>query len=208
MQFRSRNSDDLSFIERVSLFVSLYDEQKNSNNYSFSESESKGVMWRLSYPVSAYSYVLDNTPYRVPFWQGESYYPIIFKFIPRFIFPSKPSENMGQLFGHRYGILRREDFITSMNTPILAESYMNYSFLGSFIIFSILAIFLAFNFSSSNYKLASHSTVFFRLLDLMKVAFASSVIVQFESNLSLLIGKFIILFFFDKAIRVFIYKLS
>ena len=49
--------------------------------------------------------VIADTPAMVPFWRGESLYPILFKPIPRFIMPDKPEELSGGWFGHRYGLI-------------------------------------------------------------------------------------------------------
>ncbi|HEV2169640.1 MAG TPA: hypothetical protein VGR40_01765, partial [Candidatus Binatus sp.] len=67
--------------------------------------------------------VIADTPAMVPFWNGESYYPILFKPIPRFIMPDKPEELSGSWFGHRYGIILPSNVTTSINLPQVVELY-------------------------------------------------------------------------------------
>jgi len=76
--------------------------------------------------VQPFATVLRATPDSVPFWEGETYYPILFKPIPRFLFPDKPEEVSGQTFGHRYGLLDARNLYTSINLPQLVELYVNF----------------------------------------------------------------------------------
>jgi hypothetical protein len=73
--------------------------------------------------------VVEDTPAIVPFWAGESYYPILFKPIPRFIMPEKPRE-LSADFGHRYGLITPENITTSINLPQLVELYGNFGLTG------------------------------------------------------------------------------
>jgi hypothetical protein len=74
--------------------------------------------------------VIEDTPAMVPFWAGESYYPILFKPIPRFIMPDKPEEVSGSWFGHRYGLITPENITTSINLPQIVELYGNFGLIG------------------------------------------------------------------------------
>ena len=74
--------------------------------------------------------VIADTPAMVPFWAGESYYPILFKPIPRVIWPTKPEELTGQTFGHRYGLISAGNTSTSINLPQLVELYANFGLIG------------------------------------------------------------------------------
>ena len=66
----------------------------------------------------------------MPFWEGESYYPILFKPIPRFIMPDKPEEVSGSWFGHLYGLITPENITTSINLPQMVELYGNFGLIG------------------------------------------------------------------------------
>ena len=74
--------------------------------------------------------VIADTPALVPFWAGESYYPILFKPIPRFIMPDKPEELSGQTFGHRYAFISARNITTSVNLPQIVELYANFGLAG------------------------------------------------------------------------------
>jgi hypothetical protein len=70
--------------------------------------------------------VIETTPAQIPFWKGETFYPLLFKPIPRFLYSDKPEEISGQTFGHRYGFLSPNDSSTSYNLPQLVELYANF----------------------------------------------------------------------------------
>lgn len=74
--------------------------------------------------------VIADTPAMVAYWQGESFYPILFKPIPRFIMPDKPEEVSGSWFGHRYGLITQENITTSINLPQIVELYGNFGLTG------------------------------------------------------------------------------
>jgi hypothetical protein len=74
--------------------------------------------------------VIADTPAIVPYWQGASYYPILFKPIPRFIMPDKPEEVSGAWFGHRYGLIAQRNITTSINLPQIVELYGNFGLPG------------------------------------------------------------------------------
>ncbi len=74
--------------------------------------------------------VIADSPAMVPFWGGESYYPILFKLIPRAVWPDKPEELTGQTFGHRYAFISAGNTDTSINLPQLVELYGNFGLAG------------------------------------------------------------------------------
>ncbi len=97
-------------------------------------------MDRLNY-LPTLAKTLELTPAVVPFWNGETYRLIWFKFIPRFVYPTKPEENFGQAFGHRYGLLNPDDNLTSYNLSQLVEAYANFGSLGAIIIMFVTGLF-------------------------------------------------------------------
>lgn len=74
-----------------------------------------------------------QTPSSIPYWGGVTYYPLLFKPIPRAIWPDKPEEVTGRTFGHRYGYTSVENPGTSINFAQLIEQYANFGVLGVFI---------------------------------------------------------------------------
>jgi len=74
--------------------------------------------------------IIERTPAQIPFWGGGTLYPLLFKPIPRLLYPDKPRESSGQTFGHLYGFLSPDDETTSYNLPQLVEFYGNFGILG------------------------------------------------------------------------------
>ena len=73
------------------------------------------------------------TPSIVPYWGGKTYYPLLFKPIPRLIWADKPEEVTGRTFGQRYGYTTLENPGTSINLAQLVEQYVNFGVFGVFI---------------------------------------------------------------------------
>jgi hypothetical protein len=92
--------------------------------------------------LTLFSYIVDETPVRVPYWGGETYQMLFWMWIPRFLYPDKPVEDQGQNFGHRYAILHSNDLTTSWNIPQLVEMYANFGMLG--VVFGMFLIGLTY----------------------------------------------------------------
>lgn len=90
--------------------------------------------WRASAKRSAnmdlLADVVRRTPDPVPYWHGKSYLSLVGLAIPRFLWPSKPTKNLGQEFGHRYSVLDAHDTHTSFNLPFLVEFFANFGEVG------------------------------------------------------------------------------
>jgi hypothetical protein len=70
--------------------------------------------------------VVRRTPSEVPYWNGETYYSLVGAAVPRFLWPNKPTKELGQAFGHRYRYLDPTNLSTAINLPILVEFYANF----------------------------------------------------------------------------------
>lgn len=70
--------------------------------------------------------VVTETPARVPFFDGETLRPLLYTPIPRFVWPGKPREDIGNRIGHLYRILSPGDSTTSINLPWIVEFYINF----------------------------------------------------------------------------------
>lgn len=200
MQYRSSSSNAATLYEKTMLVKGLVDEDLKFSNVSNEQKVKEGPIWRLSYPLSAFSQVNIMTPSVVPYWNGESYYPIIYKIIPRFLYPDKPDENMGQLFGHRYNFLSNDNLTTSMNAPILAEAFMNFGYFGFYIIIIIMSLGFSNLFFRLNNKYIINNQLF-ASISVIHLSILSVYFIQWESNFSMLLGKCIILYIFDKLIK-------
>ncbi|MBY0369245.1 hypothetical protein K2X33_01070, partial [bacterium] len=100
--------------------------------------------------------VLANTPSKVPFWNGESYASIPFMFIPRALWPDKPSRHFWNKFGRVYGVLSSEDYQTSVGVSYLAEAYMNFGFQGMYLCAMLVGLLFALVERSSVYLLGGY----------------------------------------------------
>lgn len=155
--------------KKVVTYKSDYDEDRNN------------FFWRYSYQASAFSLAIEETPANVPFWEGESY--VLFsKFIPRFLWPDKPKEDMGYKFGTRYGIIDMSNTNTSMNTPILTEMYINFGYTGIILCMSVLAfVYAVMNSFFNNIKTSTIGKVYC-------IAFLFPFVIH-ESNFTLVFGN-------------------
>jgi len=141
-------------------------------------------MRRLGTDTLTLADVLHDTPRIVPYWNGATYYPLLFKLLPRVLFPSKPEEVTGQAFGHRYGLLNQSNFDTSYNLPQLIEGYVNFGLPGvilSMLLFGILYRLVQLTFVHENMGFGA----------LVSSIYLSVKLLQIESATSLVLGDVI-----------------
>ena len=184
-------SQTYSLFDRFNLIGNLYEENRKSNAIEYVD-KYKGkdqFLWRFSYELSAISMVLEKTPAKVPYWNGESYLPLLTKFIPRLIWSDKPTENMGKLFGVRYGVISVFNTRTSINAPIIPEFYINFGYGGIYLGCLFLGFFFAFLSRLFNSNAVSYSS---KIIG-MAIIFP---LVIWESNFSLIFGDLILVSFF------------
>lgn len=70
--------------------------------------------------------VLQQTPDPIPYWGGRSYVPLLYAFIPRLLWPERPSRDIWHQFGKIYGYLEPYDHNTSVTLNYLSEAFMNF----------------------------------------------------------------------------------
>jgi hypothetical protein len=165
--------------------------KKSSINMNYQRSFS-----RISeIPQSTYIIYLINEK-KFPLLNGKTYEKLKFIFIPRFLYPSKPKEDYGNILICDYGLgnnfQNREEClknnVTSVNLNIILEAYMNYKYMGviiSAILFSIFSRFLLLMLANKNSIIRNFGYCSFIQL------------IMYSSNLTGIIGGlFISLFFF------------
>jgi hypothetical protein len=200
-------AESLSSVEeRVDLISDLIlNRREEKLNYlSFENDIRETTAWRLSYSLSALSLVYSKTPSTINYWYGLSYFPILTKFVPRILWRNKPTEDMGQTFGHKYMILDEKDKTTSMNTPMIAESYMNFGFVGVILIMIVFSFLLVKVLSINNLK----SDLSNNLLDNLVIAQFTVICIQTESNFSMLLGKIITLLLISVVLKSVLFGFS
>lgn len=84
--------------------------------------------------------VVARTPDFVPYWGGMTYATLPGSLVPRVLWPDKPAKEVGQDFGHRYGVLASDDSTTSVNLPQLVEFYANFGPAGVLIGMTLLGM--------------------------------------------------------------------
>jgi hypothetical protein len=155
--------------------------------------------------------VTKNTPQKVPYWDGYSYKMMFSRIIPRIFWKNKPSDTLGNEFGHRYNVLTKDtalnkrDNSTSWNMPILNEFYVNFGQPG--VIFGMLLIGAVMNLLTrigtfkKNYNL---ETIFSFYLFIPLFFFESHLSLLFgaiiQSYLFLIVISFCTLFFIRKIV--------
>ncbi|NBX68830.1 MAG: hypothetical protein EBR01_07710 [Proteobacteria bacterium] len=140
----------VKYVEDVDLDTEVTEEGEEEN---LGESISKGFGRAGDDSLEV---VLEKTPKEVPFWQGESYSALPFIFIPRFLWPDKPSRHIWNLYGRTYGIIGKDDYQTSVGVSYLAEAYMNYGFVGMYTVAFLMGLLIAFVERLSYYFLGGY----------------------------------------------------
>jgi hypothetical protein len=183
-------SSHLSSLEKVQLFLDIavkhYHNPSSSSTDDTSLDSSAGSVVSRTAHIVLLSNVIQDTPTIAPYWNGETYLPLLTSYIPRALLPDKPIENAGNRFGRRYNYLGRNDLTTSFNLPWIVEMYANFGILGILMGMPLLGVFLAFleklfNQASMNFlEFIIGCTILFRLI-------------YQESNFSLMTGSVITL---------------
>lgn len=130
------------------------------------------------------AHVIEQTPQNVPYWGGETYLGMLWRFVPRFIWQNKPIEQLGQTFGHRYKIISPEDTNTSWNMPQIVEMFANFGWVG--VILGMGSLGCLYNFLS--HFLERHQTDEWGKLSCI-VIYTS--LLQVDGNFSLVFGNLV-----------------
>ena len=200
MSYRTLDFTNTSSLEKAIVIVDLLNEAQE-NELSREDGEND-VLWRLTYPLSGLSHVRNKTPVNVPYWNGESYLPILYKFIPRVIWADKPKEIMGQTFGHRYNILAGDNLTTSMNCPMVAEAYMNFGMLGLWSFFVLYGVLLGSFYLNKNLMMNQEDNRDIEILNRINICIVAIYFLQLESNFSMFFGKLIMLLVVMRIVRL------
>ena len=138
------------------------------------------ALYRINH-LGALGYIIRVTGKDIPFAEGQTYYPLLTKLIPRVLWKDKPLEHTGNSFGRRYGILHSSDKVTSVNLPIIVEGYMNWGWYG--VVFSALFVGLVLRLVWA-FWIGNRRAVGNNVLGMVVVLAA----INQESNLSLVMG--------------------
>ena len=86
--------------------------------------------YRLDFLVPM-AYLLEQTPQRIPYWWGETYFPLLVKPVPRAIYPNKP-EDVAEFrrVGQSYALLPAGNEINLFKVHQMGEMYINFGIVG------------------------------------------------------------------------------
>ncbi len=135
--------------------------------------------------LSVTAAIIADTPSKQPFLYGETYLPLAIKWIPRFLWPDKPTEDLGNRWAREYSYLGPDDYTTSFNLPWLSEMYMNFGTLGVIVVNFLIGLLFRFLREAFWRNTANSSSFAFGLVIAAPLMFV-------ESNISLTIGGLII----------------
>ena len=80
--------------------------------------------------ISLFERARQLTPTVVPFREGETLIGGLVGFIPRAIWPDKPSSSFGNVFGREFDIIGWYDETTAINVPWIVDWYWNFGDIG------------------------------------------------------------------------------
>jgi len=180
-EFRAKTWYKSNIDTKEKIFIYLNEMSSSINSLNFIEDS---FLDRIHHSYGSLLIVTNLSPEKVDFWKGESYKILASKIIPRVFWKKKPSDELGNKFGHRYGELTLSDKSTSWNMPVLNEFYVNYGSWGVGIGMFLLGI--LFRFLSTFFSIKDNNNIekvisFFILIPLFFL----------ESHLSLLFGAVI-----------------
>ena len=129
----------LNTIEKIDTFTTIFYEY-----WFVSDKEEKIVESTFSRTslLLQTAHVIDWTPNVVPYRNGETFYFMAVTWIPRFIWPDKPTAQQANInYAIDYGVTTKEGIKTTMfGVGYLGDVYMNFGALGVVPIFLILGV--------------------------------------------------------------------
>lgn len=123
-------SQNLSQEERLKVMLELLGMRIERDGYLGTIKHGIEVTAERSANLDLLANVVRRTPSEVPFWNGQTYLSLAGSFVPRFMWPDKPTKELGQAFGHRYRFIYWTNTSTAINLPVLVEFFINFSTLG------------------------------------------------------------------------------
>ena len=178
--------------------------KKRSDNYRLER--------RIFHSFWSLLHVTQNTPNPIPHWEGYSYKLLASKIIPRIFWKEKPSDTLGNEFGHRYnkltkaeGALTKRDERTSWNMPVLNEFFVNFGTYGVIFGMFFIGFLMCFLTKFFNQKNSNNLEVVISIFIFLPLFFL-------ESHLSLLFGaviqSYIFLMIFSFCFLFFLRKIK
>ena len=162
----------------------LVDQQKQNRDHKYALQR---MVQRIGH-LAHLSVAINVTPKIIPYWQGSSYRPLLTSFIPRVLWPGKPTEKVGGVFARHYWQIYKDPALDpragsmSMNLPWMPELYVNFGVAGVIIGMSLFGVFLAMIDKLLNSGEASDLEAVTGLIILLPFVFP-------DSNFSVMMGS-------------------
>jgi hypothetical protein len=147
--------------------------------------------------LSDLTYVVEETPVPVPYNGGSTYAPLVWKAIPRVLWETRPPEDAGQVYGHRYDLISPHDLVGSYNLPMVTEGWMSDGWVGVVLSAAVVGIILRLAW---RYWIGDSAAPGNVVLGMVIVATAADA----ESNLSIVMGGVIHAFVFYWIVEVLV----
>jgi len=119
-------SQKLNVVEKAQIFGGVIARNLSSSDFLDSRNE---IVSRVDY-TKTLGQVMAESPANVPYFLGGTYLPLLTVWIPRFLWPDKPTPAIGNEWAHYYGLVDTNDFTTSYNLCWLIEFYINFGVWG------------------------------------------------------------------------------
>jgi hypothetical protein len=142
-----RSGASESYVERFSFWInsswSEWEETLSNADEEQARNLANQTFGRLSL-LQQTANVMESTPERVPYQNGRLYSYMLVTFVPRFLWPDKPSVNdSNRWYQVTYQLTRRNDLNgVSIAVGYLPESYINFGWLGPPVVMFCLGVFL------------------------------------------------------------------
>ena len=104
---------------------------------------STGMVVRRLALLPLYAVVATKTPDEVPYWGGTTYKPALTSFVPRALWPGKPTETNGNAFGRRYDLITPAHLQMSVNIPWIVEMRANFGLAGVLVGMMLVGLLMA-----------------------------------------------------------------
>lgn len=210
----SETEKNLGFFDKSKIFLNVYFSNQTKDlkfDNLIKRSDNFRIERRIFHSYWSLVIVTKETPNNIPYWDGYSYKILSSKIIPRIFWENKPSDTLGNEFGHRYNVLTKKtettkkDNNTSWNMPVLNEFYVNFGKFGVAIGMFLIGLFMNFISKVFNIKESNNLEYIFSFYLFIPLFFL-------ESHLSLLFGaliqSYIFLISFSFIMLFFLRKLK
>lgn len=208
----SEAEKNLNFYEKSKIFLNVYFSNQTKDlkfDNLIKRSDNFRLERRIFHSYWSLIIVTKETPNKISYWSGYSYKILSSKLIPRIFWKEKPSDTLGNEFGHRYNVLTKKsentkrDNSTSWNMPVLNEFYVNfgkYGVVAGMFLIGLIINFITRIFSINKNRNVEYIISFYLFIPLFFMESHLSLLfgALIQSYIFLIIFSFIILFLLRK----------